>query len=167
MEAVLPKKQIIVDGKKACTVCLEMKPLKKFGPYPRNGRFQLRPQCNECRGKAVKERRAANPEWAKEQDRKASAAPSRARIKRRSRLKHSYSISIEGYKAIFDGQNGKCAICGIDHSEVFRSLNVDHCHATGKIRGLLCGNCNNGLGRFKDSAKFLQSALAYLQAHGG
>jgi len=64
-------------------------------------------------------------------------------------------------------QNGKCAICKKPETRKtgnkIRELSIDHCHKTGKVRGLLCDSCNNGLGRFKDSVKLLESALKYLK----
>jgi Recombination endonuclease VII len=57
-------------------------------------------------------------------------------------------------------QNGLCAICGNKESE--RRLALDHCHDTGKIRGLLCGTCNTGIGMLKDSVELLEAATKYL-----
>lgn len=54
--------------------------------------------------------------------------------------------------------DNKCQIC---NNEL--PLAVDHCHSTGKVRGLLCGNCNNGLGRFKDNISYLKNAIKYLE----
>ena len=59
-------------------------------------------------------------------------------------------------------QNNKCAIC----DNTFEILAVDHCHTTNKVRGLLCTNCNNGLGRFKDNIQFLKNAIKYLKQNG-
>ena len=55
-------------------------------------------------------------------------------------------------------QNLKCAIC-----EQVEELAVDHCHTTGKVRGMLCNNCNNGIGRFKDNIDYLHNAINYLK----
>ena len=70
-----------------------------------------------------------------------------------------FNISVDEYKLLRDNANNRCQICG---NEDFR-LAIDHCHTTGKIRGMLCGNCNNGLGRFKDNVKYLKKAIAYLE----
>ena len=83
---------------------------------------------------------------------------------RKSQLKVSYGLSIEAYESIFKFQNGACAICKGQNMDGKR-LAVDHCHSTGKIRGLLCSNCNNGLGRFKDDHGLLEAALIYLKSH--
>jgi hypothetical protein len=61
-----------------------------------------------------------------------------------------------------EAQGNKCKICGNPETVKGRSLSVDHCHRTGKIRGLLCGKCNTGLGKFRDSDKILKKALDYL-----
>lgn len=61
-----------------------------------------------------------------------------------------------------------CAICGEAETSTLQydhkiSLSIDHCHKTGSVRGMLCGNCNNGLGRFKDSTELLKNAINYLE----
>lgn len=59
-------------------------------------------------------------------------------------------------------QEHKCAICTKD---IDNAPHLDHCHETEKIRGVLCGNCNTGLGMFKDSCYLLDKAIQYLQLH--
>ena len=61
---------------------------------------------------------------------------------------------------LHQAQDGKCAICGKEPED--RRLAMDHCHATGRIRGLLCMHCNVGLGMFKDKKELLEQAIAYL-----
>ena len=67
-------------------------------------------------------------------------------------------------------QGNVCAICGNRESHTYKSgklksLSVDHNHPTTKVRGLLCFNCNQGLGRFKDDIATLRRAIAYLERH--
>jgi hypothetical protein len=74
----------------------------------------------------------------------------------------------EQYRKLLEQQDGKCAICGTSegHRSKYRQicrLSVDHDHKTGIVRGLLCNNCNRGLGRFKDSAPILEAAVRYLK----
>jgi hypothetical protein len=82
-------------------------------------------------------------------------------------LKKKFGITREQYAAMHANQSGRCAICGKEESAVIRgktvSLAVDHCHRTGKIRGLLCSSCNPGIGNFMDSIELLQSAIDYLR----
>ena len=88
-------------------------------------------------------------------------------MKRKAQRLKQYGIEPSDFMDMLTMQNGRCAICG--HEDLTnRSFFpvVDHCHETGKVRGLLCMNCNQGLGKFKDSADRLFSAIAYLTKHG-
>lgn len=75
--------------------------------------------------------------------------------------KFSYGITLEDYNKIFAEQHGCCKICNIHQTELTRKLFVDHCHITGKVRGLLCFSCNTGLGMFKDKLELLKKAVDY------
>lgn len=79
--------------------------------------------------------------------------------------KYKYGISEIKFQAMLREQAGCCAICGDEFSKAVPMLHacVDHCHATGKIRGLLCKSCNLGIGRLKDSPIRLQKAISYLE----
>ena len=77
--------------------------------------------------------------------------------------KKKYGITIEDYNRLFEEHDGCCAICGRHQTELVRKLHIDHDHNTGKIRGLLCYNCNDGLGRFRDNPELLNKAVEYLQ----
>jgi hypothetical protein len=79
-------------------------------------------------------------------------------------LKKSFGISLQNYKDKLKEQNNVCAIC-FKPELAARDLAVDHCHTTGKIRGLLCTNCNKLLGHAKDNVEILQSAINYLNKH--
>jgi len=76
--------------------------------------------------------------------------------------------STNQYRTLFEAQGGRCAICGVGEGHRSRygkacRLAIDHNHRTGQVRGLLCNNCNRGLGRFKDSIEFLEAAVRYLK----
>jgi hypothetical protein len=73
------------------------------------------------------------------------------------------NFTLAEYEYIQACQKDRCAICGRHSSELNKKLCVDHCHKTGKVRGLLCINCNLGLGSFKDDIKFLNKAIEYLK----
>lgn len=77
-------------------------------------------------------------------------------------------VTLDQYRSVLATQRGVCAICGKPETAKHQSgkqkdLAIDHDHATGAFRGLLCVNCNNGLGRFKDSPELLISAAKYLK----
>lgn len=80
-------------------------------------------------------------------------------------LQNKYGISADEYDELLRKQGGVCAICSsepLGGSTSTRCLHVDHCHETGRIRGLLCSTCNTGLGLFKDSEELLWKAASYL-----
>lgn len=83
--------------------------------------------------------------------------------------RNKFGLTLEEYFKMHDAQGGACASCGFPETErrngKIRWLAVDHCHSTGAIRGLLCGNCNQGIGRFRDDPKLLRAAADYLERH--
>lgn len=88
-------------------------------------------------------------------------------LARRAKLKNRYGLTIEQYDQMFNFQNGLCAICGKpetqkNQSGAIRRLAVDHCHKTGKIRKLLCYNCNIVIGHSKESIETLANSIKYL-----
>lgn len=81
---------------------------------------------------------------------------------RTSDLKKRYGITVDEFNEMIEKQENKCGLC---EERLFsgRRTHVDHCHSSGKIRKLLCPNCNTGLGKFKDSPNLLRKAAAYLE----
>ena len=82
---------------------------------------------------------------------------------RNERLRRRYGIDSNEYEKILKRQGKGCGICGKKRDSKIRSLAVDHCHTSGRVRGVLCTNCNNLLGRAKDSVKVLKKAIKYLE----
>lgn len=82
---------------------------------------------------------------------------------RNNALKWSYGITLQDYNIMFEEQKGKCLICQKHQTELKRKLFVDHCHSTGKVRGLLCTHCNTLLGNAKDNIEILYNAINYLE----
>lgn len=80
----------------------------------------------------------------------------------RRHLRNRYGITLEDYNTMLESQNGVCAACKTP-SDTTRRLCVDHCHNTGKIRGLLCFKCNAILGLSHDSIDILRSAIDYIE----
>ena len=81
----------------------------------------------------------------------------------RKRSQSELPGAAELYARLFAEQGGECAIRGCKRRPRTRRFHIDHDHRTGVVRGLLCNNCNRGLGRFKDSVVLLEAALRYLQ----
>jgi hypothetical protein len=88
---------------------------------------------------------------------------SRPRNHREDWLKYTYGMTLADYAALLARQNGVCFIC--ETREPGQTLAVDHYHATGVVRGLLCRDCNLGLGNYKDDPRLTRRATAYLEAH--
>jgi len=91
-----------------------------------------------------------------------------ARRHPRTRLRQvlrKYGMTLEDYDRMVAEQDGKCAICGREGGadNTKKRLAVDHCHETNLVRGLLCTNCNQGIGNFKDDSEVIKMAVAYLR----
>ncbi len=88
---------------------------------------------------------------------------------RAQNLKRNYGLTVEQFEIMLGEQGGCCLICKTPEDSIdprtgkTRNLAVDHCHTTGKVRGLLCAGCNNGLGCFKDDTNRIVAALEYLE----
>ena len=97
---------------------------------------------------------------------RAQCRPCREHIKWKSFIQRTYGINAEEYCEMLAAQDNKCAIC--DSEEVNNSrissgkLFIDHCHDTGKVRGLLCSKCNHSIGLLNDDVDLLHKAIAYL-----
>lgn len=89
-----------------------------------------------------------------------------------NKLVRDYGLTAVEYNEIHDAQGGKCQICSTTVSNSIRETAgervgvVDHCHTSKKVRGILCSQCNIGLGNFKDNPDSLKNALMYLGRHG-
>jgi hypothetical protein len=84
---------------------------------------------------------------------------------RKNHLKLKFGITLEDYNRLFDEQSGCCRICGTHQSQLKKTLSIDHCHKTGKIRALLCQKCNQGIGMFHEDLETMQSAIEYIKQH--
>lgn len=136
-----------------CSIC--GKPVK-----PPNRKY-----CSKtCQRKRVIEWNKKNRERKQANDRH-WAEKNRKKIAERM-MTRNHGVSLEEYEARIQQQGNKCGICGgtkISGRLKYRLFVVDHCHTTGKIRGLLCNNCNRGLGQFLDNPKLLRLAAEYLE----
>jgi hypothetical protein len=123
-----------MTGKKVCACGKEF--------TPRHG-LQI-----HCTRDCVNERNHNSPVWNSKQ--------------RDYKYKSNYGISIEDYNAMFEDQEGRCAICKKHQMEFKKKLHVDHKHETGQVRGLLCHNCNLAIGRLMEDPVIIKSALEYV-----
>jgi hypothetical protein len=120
---------------KKCKFCNLEKNIEEFSTFNKKEKVYTRPFCFDCKSKA-------NFEYD---------------------LWKNYRIRLSDYERLYEAQEGNCACCG-QHEEKFkRKLHVDHDHESGKIRGLLCTQCNPGIGYFQDSIERLQKAINYLK----
>jgi hypothetical protein len=126
---------------KICIDCAAPFPLTKF--YS-NGASGYKPECRHCSLIRMKVARIKHPQ-------------------RRAEIQ--YGMERGEYQQRHDVQGGVCAICGGTNADG-RALYVDHCHATGTVRGLLCGRCNFLLGHSQDNIAILKKAVAYLEGCG-
>ena len=78
--------------------------------------------------------------------------------------KKKYGLLPEDYDAMLEEQDNKCKLCLVEFNDQ-TITNIDHCHTTNKVRGILCGSCNRGLGIFKEDIKVLTKAINYLEEH--
>lgn len=133
---------------KTCTQCKEEKPATTEYFYWRSDHQALHSQCKVCKDKSNKKYYEDNKEKVKDY------TYFYAVVKK-------YGLTKEGYTRLWEAQKGRCKICEDPFDDLVRP-HVDHSHNTGEIRGLLCGNCNKGLGHFKDNPDLLLLACDYL-----
>lgn len=141
---------------KTCRTCNVTKPLEEFS-WNNKEKGYRQSKCKSCVHEYNDAYRQRDPDRLRVKWKKASAkyyAPD----KRRNKTLRAYGLTEETYNEMFDSQGGKCLICGDA-----LTLVVDHDHVTGKVRGLLCNQCNVGLGSFKDRLDLLRNAVLYLQ----
>jgi hypothetical protein len=156
---------MIATQTKQCRTCLKYLPLDAFYRNP-TAKSGYQASCKECKKQNVKKWCEANPDRVKRAKKKHHGKSWRRR--KNNQMRTLYGIDVETYEKLFAEQNGLCAVCKkpetLKRGDVVVNLSLDHCHTTGKIRGLLCANCNNGMGRFKDDPALLRAAAEYLEA---
>jgi hypothetical protein len=173
------------EATKACNTCRRDLPLSAYhlNPAAADGRQW---KCRDCTSEYDKQRRAEKGDELRAYDkaryigerrnaniaaakrhyeanreeqivRKAAWNKANPAARRRIHLKAKYGITPEEFDRMADAQQGLCGICGED-----KQLVVDHCHDTGRVRGLLCRQCNAAIGQLRDDPALLRHALEWL-----
>jgi hypothetical protein len=132
---------------KWCGCCNTSLPIESFAKNKAK-KDGLQERCRSCRSVHHQKVKHLRPKQTKEQ--------------KRRWLINSYGLTVNKYELLLAKQNNKCAICNTEDWGK-PSPNIDHCHTTGKVRGLLCNNCNRGLGLFKDNKEIINNAKQYLE----
>ena len=134
----------MIPDMKTCPKCKTEKPYSEYNRC--KSRYDgVQSMCRPCSRAAV-----------------AASAKKRPKTSWQARLRRNYGLSVEQYEEMLEAQGGVCAICQ-DTCKTNQRLSVDHCHDTGKIRGLLCRACNAGIGGLGDNADNVRRALSYLE----
>lgn len=144
---------------KVCRKCRASKPLSEFYSCKdtKDGRVGC---CKKCFIQSSREWALKNLSRRKKTERLWKRNnPERVRKSQRAYGLRKYGITESDFIALATRQDNRCAICRELSSQAFH---VDHCHTTGKVRGLLCNRCNRGLGFFRDCANLLVAAQNYL-----
>lgn len=152
----------IVEGLKKCKCCEIEKDISEFGNTRAKGRPYKASICKSCKSKK-KEIRMKNVN-----NRTESYIKMKKKISMKAGLKKKYNLSLEDYNRMLKEQNNVCKICNkpeihLNINNEIQRLSVDHCHTTGKIRGLLCKKCNSMLGQAGDDIDILLAGIEYLK----
>lgn len=154
---------------KLCPDCAQTLPLDEFfaAPKRRDGRATYCKPCHSIRNRRwgrenqerLKESRTeANRRF---KERHPDYRPPSSRYSRANRLWREYRLTEEDWDAMYEAQDGRCGSCG----QAPQNLVVDHDHATGQIRSLLCHNCNTAEGMLKSDPRRIQALLDYVLLH--
>lgn len=130
---------------KTTKVCFSCNKEKSITEFHRDGK-RYKPYCKPCR--SAKRKTHSNGRVGREAE-------------RRAHLQARYGITLEDYNDLLESQNGLCAVC----DKPMERINVDHCHSSGKVRGLLCFGCNVAIGHFNDDIEVILSAVEYIRKH--
>lgn len=173
------------SASKVCIYCETEKPAADFHSHrytTRTGResVRLNSGCRECHNRRVKDGKRSNRDRVRERQREyrrknadkireRNLAYRRANPRRHAgdNLKYKYGLTVEQYESMVVAQGGVCAACGRPPSGSTKKLRVDHNHKTGKVRDLLCHNCNVSLGLLGEDIQIIRSLILYLWRHGG
>jgi len=132
---------------KLCLKCDTEKPLDDFYKFfdKWSGKHYSSARCKPC-----------HQEYKRE-------SPTTPRNRKAEKLQLRYGLTYEQWEQMRANEGNACMICGITEDEIDKKLDVDHCHTSGKVRGILCNPCNNMIGHAKDNIAALRAAADYLE----
>lgn len=156
----------VINSTLVCSKCKKAKHRNEF--YKRSERKRGRhSKCKQCEKEYASQpdvRKKLNDNTQRYRDKLRATDFKEFRRREREQNLRKYGINSEQFEDLKRQQNGRCKICeNIATYGKGKKLHVDHDHITGKIRGLLCSNCNLGLGYFQDNRDLLNKAIAYLE----
>lgn len=142
----------LLVGSRLCKVCDKVKSITEFHWTSPKHNYRRR-TCKKCQHE--------------QQMKLAKSTPERRLAKKRYSYSYKlkeYGLTLVDFDAMMEAQQGRCRICDREFDSQVKPLqpHVDHCHATGKVRGILCFTCNTGLGKFNDNVEWLRAAVLYL-----
>ena len=150
---------------KECRLCLVKKPLDDFHKAS-NSLDGKESRCKKCILQMKSKNYYKNHETNREKSRIKSLEfrKNNKGYQRKYDLKRTYGITLEEYNDMLKSQNNSCKICKSENAGgIHNKFYVDHCHKTGKVRGLLCTGCNLALGVFRDSIEIMLRAIEYIK----
>jgi hypothetical protein len=148
---------------KKCSRCQTTKPFTQFfkGRINKNQTQGYGSKCKDCvREYQLELYHKLSLDKKRERKEKSAQALGKDYFKR-YKLNRHYNISLEDYNKMYEEQNGKCYLCEKDIAG--REVKVDHNHKTGKVRKLLCHNCNTSLGLLKEDVKLFEKCINYIK----
>lgn len=140
---------------KTCKTCGETKGTSLFASQIKRGKEYVSLHCRSCDNERKKAYYAANPEKLRDKAKK-------------YQLKSKYGLSEKDLAYMLEASDHRCEICNtsVEYGRIsLGAAHIDHCHETGKVRGVLCSQCNLGLGHFRDDVTYLENAISYLEKH--
>jgi len=139
------RKEKVYVTEKVCTSCNKLLHRSNF-PVSKRNSFGLASHCKGC---------------------KIRNYPYEPSKKKLIHLRNRYGVEWSDIEKLYKQQNNSCEICKKQINLMSKDTHIDHCHTTNKMRGILCGNCNRGLGQFKDNVSSLKTAILYLEKYSG
>lgn len=175
----MERRELYEKGKKRCGGCGEIKDLSLFRKRHtiNKGKTEIS-NCNSCdnkkrdinrkkKGRCVSEE-AKNYHKLKLDFKRKELLNNPEDLRKRKDLQRcrKFKLSLEEYYKMRDLQNNKCYLCGLDACyNTNKTLAIDHCHFTGKIRKLLCNSCNTLLGMTKENVEYIKKLIDYIEEH--